>query len=210
VRDTELRADRAGSGSIEHVRVDVRLITVGGQEPGLDRPIAAHTLDPPAALSEPHVAQSSAEQASLSHALGYHPERTEALIDDRGVDALAVVGTDELVAPLPQRRQPEATQSRLPSPQELRVCGTDPQLDAAAFTPGGGDRRVGVRHQLGNDLREIDPGLREVLAEVAPADTAAAQVRCVDGHEQRINPGRVIWPSAHVGRLRSFETRSGR
>ncbi len=36
----------------------------------------------------------------------------------------------------------------------------------------GGDRGIRVRHELGNDLRQVDPGLGEVLAEVPPADRA--------------------------------------
>ena len=83
---------------------------------------------------------------------------------------------------LPQRRQPEVAKRHFPGPQELRVRGTDPQLDAAALASGGGDRRVGVRHQLGDDLREIDPRLREVLAKVAPANPTVAQLRDVDRH----------------------------
>jgi hypothetical protein len=60
-------------------------------------------------------------------------------------------------------------------------------LNAAALAPGRSDRRVGVRHQLGDDLREVDPGLGEVLAKVAPADAAVAQLRGVDCHAKRIS-----------------------
>jgi hypothetical protein len=31
-------------------------------------------------------------------------------------------------------------------PAEILVGGSDPKLDPGAFAPGGGDRRVGVRH----------------------------------------------------------------
>jgi hypothetical protein len=47
--------------------------------------------------------------------------------------------------------------------------------------------RVGVRHELGDDLREVDPGLREVLAKVTSTDAAVAQLRGVDCHGQRIS-----------------------
>jgi hypothetical protein len=110
------------------------------------------------------------------------PERPEALIDDLGVDAFAVVGADELVAPAVQCREPEAPEGGLPRAEELGIRLTDPEVDPASLAPGGGDRRVGVRHQLGDDLREIDPGLREVLAKVAPADPTVAQLRDVDRH----------------------------
>jgi hypothetical protein len=59
-------------------------------------------------------------------------------------------------------------------------------LDAAALAPGGGNRRVGVRHELGDDLREIDPGLGEVLAKVTPPDASVAELRTVDRHGWRI------------------------
>ena len=49
-----------------------------------------------------------------------------------------------------------------------------------------GDRRVGVGHQLGDDLDQVDPALREVLAEVPPAHPPGA-------HRSRIHA------STHVG-----------
>jgi catechol 2,3-dioxygenase-like lactoylglutathione lyase family enzyme len=52
-------------------------------------------------------------------------------------------------------------------------------VDPPSLAAGGGDRRIGVRDQLRDDLRQIDPGLREVLAKVAPtnATVAAAEKR---------------------------------
>ena len=55
--------------------------------------------------------------------LGNDAERAEALIDDLGVDALAVVGADDLVAPGPERWQPEAAQGGLPRLEELWIAG---------------------------------------------------------------------------------------
>jgi len=182
VRDPELAADRGCDGSVEHVRVDIGLVAVGRQKPGLDRSSGPHTLDPTAALCEPDVTQTSTEEAALSLVLGDDAERAEALIDDVGIDAFAVVGADELVAPASERRQPKGAKGSLPRLQELRVCGSESQLDPTALASRGVDRRIGVRHQLGDDLREVDPGLREVLAKVAPADPTVAQLRCVDRH----------------------------
>jgi hypothetical protein len=182
VRDPELAADRPRSSSVEHVRVQVRLVPASGKEPRLDGPLASHSLDPPAALREPDVAQPASEKAALSSGLGDDAERPEAPIDDVGVDAFAVVRADELVAPAVQCRQPEGAEGGLPRVQELGIRLTDLQVDSASLPSGGGDRRVGVRHQLGDDLREIDPGLREVLAKVAPADPTVAQLRDVDRH----------------------------
>jgi hypothetical protein len=120
--------------------------------------------------------------------LGRDPERAEAPIDEVGVDALAVVGADELVLPAAQGGQAQGAQRRPPRPQELRIGGPDPEVDATSLAPGGGDRRVGVRHELGDDLGEIDPGLREVLAEVASADATLAELCRVDRpcHGRRI------------------------
>jgi hypothetical protein len=156
-------------------------------EPGLDRPLAAHALDAPAALREPDVAQASAEQAALTLALGNDAERAEALVDGLGIDALAVVGANELESPAAQRGYAECAEGGSPCLQEVRVGRFDPELNAAALAPGGSDRRVGVRHELGDDLREVDPGLREVLAKVTSTDAAVAQLRGVDCHGQRIS-----------------------
>ncbi len=147
--DPELAADRPRSAALEHVRADVGLVAVGGKEPGLDRPLAAHALDPPAALGKPDVTEASTEKTALSLVLGDNAERAAALVDDVGVDAFAVVGADELVAPASERRQPEATKGGLPRLQEVRVRGSDPELNSAAVASSGVDRRVGVRHQLG-------------------------------------------------------------
>jgi hypothetical protein len=106
--------------------------------------------------------------------LGNDAERREALIDDVGIDAFAVVRADELVAPGSERGQPEAAKGGLPRALELGIRVTDPEVDPAPLASGGGDRRVSVRHELGNDLGKIDPGLREVLAEVAAATPAVA------------------------------------
>jgi hypothetical protein len=182
VGDPELTANRPRRASIEHVGVDVGLVAVGREEPRLDRPVAAHALDPTAALSEPDVAQASPEEAALALPLGNDPERAEALIDDLGVEALAVVGADELVAPGSERGQPEAAKGGLPRLQELWIRGPDSQLDAAALTSGSVDCRVRVCHELGDDLREIDPSLREVLAEVSSTNPTVAQLRSVDRH----------------------------
>src|SRR5436309_11335682 len=119
--------------------------------------------------------------------LGDDAECTEALIDEVGIHAFTVVGTDELVPPAAECRQAEAAQTDLPRTEESWVGGTDPKLDPTALACSGGDRRIGIRHQLGDDLREVDPRLREVLAKVAPPDTAVTQLRCVDRHGQRIS-----------------------
>src|SRR6266511_176141 len=149
VCNPELAADCPRSAAVEHVRVDVGFVAVGREEPGLDRPLAAHALDPPAALGKPDVTEASTEKTALSLVLGDNAERAAALVDDVGVDAFAVVGADELVAPASERRQPEATKGGLPRLQEVRVRGSDPELNSAAVASSGVDRRVGVRHQLG-------------------------------------------------------------
>jgi hypothetical protein len=134
MRNPELTAECPGGSGIQHVRIEVRLVAVGRKEPRLHRPVAPHALDPPSALGEPDVSQTSSKEAALSRALGNDAERSEALIDDLRVDALAVVGADELVAPGSQHRQPKAAEGGLPRLQELRIRGPDPQLDAAALS----------------------------------------------------------------------------
>src|SRR5262249_49722835 len=155
-----------------------------GEEPRLDGALASHSLDPPAALCEPDVAQPPSEEAALSSCLRDDAERPEALIDDVGIDAFAVVRADQLVAPAVQCREPERPEGGLPRAQELGIRVTNPEVDPASLAPGGGDRGVGVRHQLGDDLGEIDPGLREVLAKVASANPTVAQLRGIDRHAQ--------------------------
>ncbi len=186
VPDPELAADRARRRLVEDVRVDVGIVTGRRQEPRLDCSPAADTLNPPAALRKPDVAQAATEEPALPLVLGDNTEGAEALVDRLGIDALAVVRADELVPPAPQRRHVQAAQRRLPRLQEVGIGGADSELDPAALATGCGDRRVGVRYQLGNDLGQVDPGLREVLAEVASTNPAVAQFRCVDRHEQRI------------------------
>jgi hypothetical protein len=181
-RDPELAADRPRSSCVEHVRVDVRLVSASGKEPGLDGPLASHSLETAAALREPDVAQAASEEAALSRGLGDDAERPEALIDNVGVDAFAVVRANKLVAPAVQCREPQGAEGGLPRAQELGIHVTDPEVDPASLGPGGGDRRVGVRHQLRDDLGEIDPGLGEVLPEVTSADPTVAQLRDVDRH----------------------------
>lgn len=102
-------------------------------------------------------------------------ERTEALVDDLCVDAFAVVSADDFMPPAPKGGHAQAVQSGLPCSEEVRIGRPDAELDSAAFAPGGGDRRVGVGDQLRDDLRQVDAGLREVLAEIAAPDTAVSQ-----------------------------------
>ena len=85
------------------MRVDVGLVTGGREEPRFDRSFGTHALDPPAALREPNVAQTPAEETPLTLALWDDAERAEALVDDLGIDTFAVVGANELVPPAPQR-----------------------------------------------------------------------------------------------------------
>jgi hypothetical protein len=101
VRDPERAAERRRGRRVEHVRVDVGLVAAGHQEPRLDPAAAAHALDAPTALGEPDVAQPASKQTALALALGHDPECAEALVDEFGVDPLAVVQADELVGPAP-------------------------------------------------------------------------------------------------------------
>ena len=55
--------------------------------------------------------------------------------------------------------------------------GTTAKRDPARLAPRGGDRRVGVRHELGDDLHQVDSALGEVLAEVAPPHATQANRR---------------------------------
>src|SRR5262249_54216313 len=138
------------------------------------------------ALGEPHVAQTASEQATLSLALGNDAQRAEALVDDAGVDALTIVSADEFVPPTAERRHADTSDGCLPRLEEVRIGRPNAELDPPSFAPGSSDRRVGVRHQLGDDLCEIDPCLREVLAEIASADASLPQLRGVDRHGRSI------------------------
>jgi hypothetical protein len=163
VRDAELAVDGGCGAVVEHVHVHVGFIAVGRQEPGLHRTVAADALDSPAALGQPDVAQPTTEEAPLALVLGSDTQCAETLIHEIGVDAFAVVGTNELVAPAAQRGHAEAAYACFPSLQKSGVGRSNPKLDPAALTAGSSDRRVGIGHELGDDLREVDPRLREVL-----------------------------------------------
>ena len=58
--------------------------------------------------------------------------------------------------------------------RERLVGRPEAQLYAAALATAGRDRGVGIRHQLGHDLHQVDPALGEVLAKVPPAHRADA------------------------------------
>ena len=154
------------------MRVHIGLVIGAREEPRLDRSVASHALDPTATLREPDVAQTPAEETPLTLTLRNDAERAEALVDDVGIDAFTVVRANELVPPTAERGQSERAEGGSPRMEEVRIGWSDAKLNAAALAPGGGDRGVGVRHELGDDLREVDSGLGEVLAEVAPADAA--------------------------------------
>ena len=54
-----------------------------------------------------------------------------------------------------------------------------------------GDRRVGVRHQLGDDLNEVDAALREVLPEVPPARASEPHRRTIQAPPPELIRGSV-------------------
>ena len=146
-------------------------------------------------MGEPDVAETAAEEAALPLVIGNDSERAEALVDGFGVDAFAVVGAHELVLPAAQRRQIGGRAGR---PSSLRTNSVSAGPIRSWIRPRSParrrDRSVGVSHELGDDLRQVDSGLGEVLAEVAPADAALAQLRSVDRHGTRISRTRPRLP----------------
>ncbi len=171
--------------------IRIRIIARGGEEPRLNRATRAHPLDPPAALRQPYIAKAAPEQPPLPRPGRLDPKSTQALVDDVGVDALAVIGAAKLVPPAEQRRRAQRTHPRPPLGQELRLRRPDCEHDTTRRTAGRSDRRVGVRHELGDDLDEIDATLREVLTEVPAADATDVNgrgiKRCDGGHETKVS-----------------------
>ena len=181
-----VEAERCAGGRrgrlVANVDVGVGLVARGGEEPRLHQPPLARALDPSAALGEPHVAQPATEQAALAVVDRTLAERSQAAVDKLGVDALAVVGADDLVAPVAQRRHTQPAELGPPAAEPVAVGWREGQLDAAHRPPGGGDRRIGIRHELRDDLNEVDPALGEVLAKVAAAHAAVADGAGVEHH----------------------------
>jgi hypothetical protein len=103
VRDSELVADGARRRLVENVHVDVGIVAGRREKPGLDSLPAADSLDPAAALCKPDVAKPATEETTLPLVLRNHAESAQALVDCLGIDALAVVRADELVAPARKR-----------------------------------------------------------------------------------------------------------
>jgi hypothetical protein len=185
--------------------VDVRigLVPRSREEPRLDGPFTAHSLDPPAPLGEPDVAKTAAEETTLAALLGDDAERAEPPLDGLRVHALAVVGADELVAPLRERGHSQPAHLAAPRAEEIGVRRAEPKVNVPAGATRCGDRGVGVRRQLGHDLNEIDARLDEVLPEVAPADMPVTDPSRIDrDHARRIRP-------AAVGGIPPFANPSG-
>ena len=82
----------------------VRLISRGGEEPGLDQPAVADPLDPAGALREPHIPQATSEQAALACPGRLDPERAKPTVDHVCIDADAIVGAAQFMLPRQQRR----------------------------------------------------------------------------------------------------------
>src|SRR5581483_4174533 len=148
VGDPELVADGTRRRSVEDVEVEVRLVAARREEPRLDRAFAAHSLNAPASLGKPDVAQAAAEEATLPFVRGCLAQGSETPIDELGVETLTVVQTDDLVLPAAQRRHAQAAQRGFPGLHEIGICQADPKLDSAVFPTGRCDRSIGVRHHL--------------------------------------------------------------
>src|SRR5205085_1670652 len=84
----------------------------------------------------PHVAHAASEQAALTAALGRHAEGAAPAVDSLRIDALTVVGTDDLVRPLEQGRYAQRLQLAPPAANELAVGRDEPELDAPAAAAG--------------------------------------------------------------------------
>jgi hypothetical protein len=76
------------------------------------------------------------------------------------------------VAPVQQGRRPQPPHRLAPLRGELRIRRTEAQPDPPAVATAERNGRIGVGHQLRDDLDEIDSALGEVLAEVAAVDAA--------------------------------------
>jgi len=194
-RDRDLRPARGtGSRLVAHVDVGVRVVAGGRKEPRLDRAAVAHALDPASALGEPDVAQPAAEEAATLALVGQLAEHPEATVDRGRVDTDAVVGAPHLEAPARQRGHAQRAHLSPPSGHERGVRRAEAKLDSTVLATRRRDRRVGIGHELGDDLHEIDPTLCEVLPEIPAAHRADTDLRrreqlCHAKREGSLQPG---------------------
>jgi hypothetical protein len=86
------------------------------------------------------------------------------------------------VAPVEQGRRAQAPHRPSPVRREAGIRRPEAQHDPPRGTGAEGDRRVGVGHQLRDDLDDVDAALREVLAEVAAVDAAVTDERPIEAH----------------------------
>jgi hypothetical protein len=89
--------------------------------------------------------------------LGQLAERAEPTVDDRGVDADAVVCATRLEAPGAQRRNSQCAHLCTPGCEKGRGRRAESHLDPPAGATAGGDRGIRVGHELGNDLHQSTP-----------------------------------------------------
>ena len=181
VADADRRSIGIARDALPDVGVRVGVVSRGRKEPGLDDATRSDRLEPSRPLREPDVAEPASEQASLAAAARrLDAERPESRVDPRDAEALAVVGAADLPSPRGQRRRPEGSQLAPPAGLEVAIRGDEAELDPSARTTRGGDGRVGVGDELGDDLHEVEPSLGEVLAEVAAAHAAATDGGGID------------------------------
>jgi len=160
------------SGAVLDVHERIRVIARRREEPRLDQPPFADPLDPARALRQPHIPQPTAEQAALTIARRRDSKRAKALIDQISVDPLPVIATAQLVPPADQRRGAQRPQTFPPTLKERGIGVAEREHDPTTLPPRRRDRRIGVRHQLRDDLHQIDATLRKVLPEVPAARPA--------------------------------------
>ena len=210
-RHRDARPRRVGRSLVAHVDVRVRVVAAGGKEPRLHASPVAHALQAPAALREPHVAQAAPEQPALAARVRQHAERSEPAIDRCGVHPDAVVAAAQLVAPVEQRGRAQLAHRALPARHERGVGRAEAQHDPSRRTAAERDRRVRVGHELGDDLHEVDPALREVLAEVAAVDASVADGGWIEqrGHRDDLNERRGRTAAARGRSIRTVREHLG-
>jgi hypothetical protein len=184
--EAQLPPGRGARILVADVDVRVRVVATGREEPRLDQPAGVKALDPPATLREPDIAQPAPEQPALPARIRRHAERPQPPVDRRSVHPDPVIAAAQLVPPLQERRRAQPPHRSLPLARELRIGGAKAQHDPAGRTAAKRNRRVRVRHQLRDDLHQVDPALGEVLPEVAAVDAAVSDMRRVQRHDRRL------------------------
>ena len=155
----------------------IRLIAWSREKPRLHHHPGAHALDPTGALRQPNIAEPPAKEATLPSTRRLDSERPQASVNQpASTPSPSSVQRSSCFHDISAGERKDRIRARH-SDKNSGIWCTHRQSDPPRRPSRSGDRRIGVRHQLGNDLHQVDPALGEVLSEVAAAHMAQSHRR---------------------------------